>query len=47
VYLERHVTSPGEIAWPTSTALTPLGQLAAQIARITHHTGLSGPTGMI
>lgn len=47
VYLERHVTSPEDIALPTSSALTPLGQLAAQIARITHYTGLSGPTGMI
>jgi len=47
VYLERHVTAPGEIAWSTSAAVTPLGQLAAQIARIAHHTGLSGPSGMI
>jgi phosphoglucomutase len=47
VYLERHVTSPEEIARSTSAALAPLGQLAAQIARITHHTGLSVPTGMI
>jgi phosphoglucomutase len=47
VYLERHVTSAGDIALPTSSALTPLGQLAAQIARIDHYTGLPGPTGMI
>jgi phosphoglucomutase len=47
VYLERHVTTPEEIAWSASTALTPLGQLAAQIARITHHTGLASPSGMI
>ncbi len=47
VYLERHVTSPEEIAWSASAALTPLGQLAAQIARITHHTGLDRPSGMI
>ncbi len=47
VYLERHVTAPAEIAWTTSAALTPLGQLAAQIARISHHTGLTGPSGMI
>ena len=47
VYLERHVTSGAAINQLTATALTPLGQLAAQIARIAHHTGLSAPTGMI
>lgn len=47
VYLERHVTSPEDVALSTAAALTPLGQLAAQIARITHHTGLSAPSGMI
>lgn len=47
VYLERHVTSAEEIALSTRSALTPLGGIAAQVARISHHTGLSAPTGMI
>ncbi len=47
VYLEQHVTSAAAISQSTAMAITPLGQLAAQIARIGHHTGLSAPTGMI
>ncbi len=47
VYLERHVTAPADIALSTSAAVTPLGLLAAQIARIHHHTGLAAPSGMI
>ncbi|MEO7387787.1 MAG: alpha-D-glucose phosphate-specific phosphoglucomutase [Gammaproteobacteria bacterium] len=47
VYLERHVTAPVDIALSTAAALTPLGQLAAQLARIGYHTGLSSPSGMI
>lgn len=47
VYLERHVTAASDIALSTQAALAPLGQIAAQIARIGHHTGLSAPTGMI
>lgn len=47
VYLEQHTTAPAEISSSTTAALTPLGQLAAQIARIHHHTGLAAPTGMI
>ncbi|MDP2325840.1 MAG: alpha-D-glucose phosphate-specific phosphoglucomutase [Gammaproteobacteria bacterium] len=47
VYLEQHATAPAEIARPTSAAVAPLGQLAAQIARIHHHTGLTAPSGMI
>ena len=47
VYLEQHVTGAAAISQSTAMAITPLGQLAAQIARIGHHTGLSAPTGMI
>ncbi len=47
VYLEQYVTSTPEIVQSTSSALTRLGELAAQIARISHHTGLSAPTSMI
>jgi phosphoglucomutase len=47
VYLEQHVTSAAAINQSTATAITSLGQLAAQVARIAHHTGLSAPTGMI
>lgn len=47
VYLEQHVTSAALINQSTAAAITSLGQLAAQIARIAHHTGLSAPTGMI
>jgi phosphoglucomutase len=47
VYLEQHVTTTAGIAQPTSAAIGHLGQLAAQIARIKHHTGLEGPSGMI
>ncbi len=47
VYLEQHVTGTPEIVQSTSRALTGLGELAAQIARISYHTGLSSPTSMI
>jgi len=47
VYLERHVTAADDIALPTPVAVERLGQLAAQIARISHHTGLAGPSGVI
>jgi phosphoglucomutase len=47
VYLEQHVTSAAAIGQSTAVAVTPLGKLAAQIARISHHTGLTAPTGMI
>ncbi|MEO8224007.1 MAG: alpha-D-glucose phosphate-specific phosphoglucomutase [Gammaproteobacteria bacterium] len=47
VYLERQVTMPADISLSTAAALTSLGQLAAQIARIEHHTGLKTPSGMI
>jgi len=47
VYLEQHVTTEEAIARSTAEAVTPLGRLAAQIARIGHHTGLGEPTGMI
>ncbi len=47
VYLEQHVTSAAAISQSTSPAITPLGQLAAQLAGITHHTGLSAPTSII
>jgi len=47
VYLEQHVTTPAAIARPTSAIVAPLGQLAAQIARVSHHTGLAAPSGMI
>ena len=47
VYLERHVTSPEDIALPTATALRSLGQIAAQVARVEHHTGLAGPSDRI
>ncbi len=47
VYLEQHVTTAEAIARSTVEAVTPLGRLAAQIARIGHHTGLAEPTGMI
>lgn len=47
VYLEQHVTSPDGIARPTSQAVAPLGALAAQIARVQHHTGLDAPSGII
>ncbi len=47
VYLERQVTTPADIGLSTAAALTTLGQLAAQIARIEHHTGLTAPSGRI
>lgn len=47
VYLEQYVTRTPEIVQSTSSALTGLGELAAQLARIGHHTGLSSPTSMI
>jgi phosphoglucomutase len=47
IYLERHVTTPADIVLPTRTALAGLGQLAAQLARVQHHTGLAAPSGMI
>lgn len=47
VYLERHVTTAADIALPTGEALAGLGALAAQVARIRHHTGLDAPSDRI
>ncbi len=47
VYLERHVTTAADIGQSTASALTGLGRLAAQVARIEHHTGLTRPSYMI
>ncbi len=47
VYLERHVQTPGEIALDTHTALDLLGNMAVQIARVEHHTGLAAPTATV
>ena len=47
VYLERHVARAPDIALPTGRAVQSLGDLAAQLARIVHHTGLGAPTGRI
>jgi len=47
VYLEQHVTTAAGITRPTSATVAPLGALAAEIARISHYTGLNAPSGMI
>ena len=47
VYLERHVTEASAISATTASALGPLGNLAAQLARTRHYTDLAAPTGMI
>jgi phosphoglucomutase len=47
VYLERHVRDPDLIRLDTDAALDGLGTLAAQLARIRHHTGLDAPTARI
>lgn len=47
VYLERHVTAPGDIRRDSSELLAPLGALAAQLARVEHFTGLKAPAGRI
>ncbi|MEZ5565834.1 MAG: alpha-D-glucose phosphate-specific phosphoglucomutase [Gammaproteobacteria bacterium] len=47
VYLERHVQTPTEVSLETMTAVKLLGDMAEQIARIEHHTGLAAPSGMI
>jgi phosphoglucomutase len=47
VYLEQHAATEAGISQPTSAAVHGLGQLAAQIARVSHYTGLEAPTGMI
>jgi phosphoglucomutase len=46
VYLEQHVTTTAGIAANSGGHRVPR-QLAAQIARIRHHTGLEAPSGMI
>lgn len=47
VYLEQHVKTAAGITQPTSVAVASLGKLAAHIARVSHHTGLLAPSGMI
>ena len=47
VYLERHVRDQATIDQPSAEVLEPLGQLAAQLARINHFIGLESPTGKI
>jgi phosphoglucomutase len=47
VYLERHVRDAGAIGQDSAEVLAPLGQLAAQLARISHFIGLEAPTGRI
>lgn len=47
VYLERHVRDAAAISQDSAEVLAPLGQLAAQLARISHFIGLEAPTGRI
>lgn len=47
VYLERHVRDEAAINQPSAEVLAPLGQLAAQLARISDFIGLEAPTGRI
>ncbi len=47
VYLERHVRDEATINQPVAEVLAPLGQLAAQLARISHFIGLEAPTSRI
>ncbi len=47
VYLERHVCDQARIDQASGEVLEPLGQLAAQLARIHHFIGLEAPTGKI
>lgn len=46
VYLERHEPDPKRHDLPAQQALGPLIALAEAVARISHHTGMAGPTVM-
>ncbi len=47
VYLEHHVRDQATIDQASAKVLQPLGRLAAELARISHFTGLDAPTGQI
>ncbi len=47
VYLEHHARDQATIDQASAEVLEPLGQLAAELARISHFTGLDAPTGKI
>jgi phosphoglucomutase len=47
VYLEQRVTTAADVARAVGDVVGSLGALAAQLARIRHHTGLDAPSGRI